>query len=156
MKLEISMFLEVAWIDTRSENIKTFKSSSSLPLGPFIDPADPGYVGSAPRPEHQQVVAEAMNLDQLRSLLSSVVQESTRPQIEALDRRMTEIDQAMHEGRQRHLQWRSQSEGRPNLGETGEEEKQLYFVTIYFILYLPKQIVTCEYFHFISIVLIIF
>ena len=41
---------------------------------------------------------------QLRILLSTVVQESTRPQIEALGQRITEIDQAMREGLQRHLQ----------------------------------------------------
>ena len=71
---------------------------------------------AASQPQHQQVVtAQAMDLDQLKSLLSSVVQESTRPQIEALDRRMTEMDRAMREGRQRHLQ-PYQSEG-PHSGE---------------------------------------
>ena len=77
---------------------------------------------AASQPQHQQVVtAQAMDLDQLKSLLSSVVQESTRPQIEALDRRMTEMDRAMREGRQRHLQ-PYQSEGPPSGERLGWSE----------------------------------
>ena len=62
--------------------------------------AEPGSAGSGlPAPTGRGPSLGSRPIEE--PAISSVVQEPTRPQIEALDQRMTEMDQAMREGRQR-------------------------------------------------------
>lgn len=82
--------------------------------GLHVSTTEPAQMMASP----QQVVAQAIDIDQLKALLSNVVQETTMPAISALQQRMTDVDLAMREGRRRALLRPSnQSEGPPNGGD---------------------------------------